>query len=413
MSLPLEGIKVLDFSIALMGPLCALMLGDMGAEVVKVERLTGEAVRRGKAAGMEEVFGLEEAEVDSPMWLAHNRNKRSLAIDLKDGRGRGVIEKLVKAADVVIHSFRPGTMDKMGLGYQALSKIKPDIIYCSFYGFGETGSLAHRIGGDMYSQAFTGMVSLQGCPGDPPTMVSAAIVDHAGAWMGAYGIMVAMFHRTRTGEGQELVINQIDVAMYLQMSEAHLYLIDGIKCQRAGRASPVSPPPYGAYPAADGDIITLFGSDPLWPRFCGVLGAEELADDPRFNNDKSRYENRKDLYPLLDRAFRKKTKGEWQRLFREAGMRCDPCLDYEELFNHPQVEANEMVVNLNHPVRGMIKMLGVPVKFKKTPGRPQLPPPLLGEHSEEILREIGYTDEQIGELVAAKVIKVASRKPQC
>lgn len=175
----------------------------------------------------------------------------------------------------------------------------------------------------------------------------------------------------------------------------------------------MSPPPYGAYPAADGDIITLFGSDPLWPRFCGVLGAEELADDPRFNNDKSRYENRKDLYPLLDRAFRKKTKGEWQRLFREAGMRCDPCLDYEELFNHPQVEANEMVVNLNHPVRGMIKMLGVPVKFKKTPGRPQLPPPLLGEHSEEILREIGYTDEQIGELVAAKVIKVASRKPQC
>ncbi|MDO8784636.1 MAG: CoA transferase, partial [Syntrophales bacterium] len=302
-TLPLEGIKVLDFSIALMGPLCGLMLGDMGAEVVKIERLTGEAIRRGKAAGMEEVFGLEEAEIDAPMWLAHNRNKRSLAIDLRDERGKEAVEKLVKSADVVIHSFRPGTMDKMGLGYQALSKINPDIIYCSFYGFGETGPLAHRIGGDMYAQAFTGMVSLQGCPGDPPTMVSAAIVDHAGAWMGAYGIMVAMFHHARTGEGQELVVNQTDVAMYLQMSEAHLYLIDGINCQRAGRASPVASPPYGAYPASDGDIITVFGSDPLWPRFCKVLEIEELTDDPRFNSDKSRYENRRDLYPLLDMAF--------------------------------------------------------------------------------------------------------------
>ena len=413
MSFPLEGIKVLDFSLALMGPLCGLMLGDIGAEIVKIERLTGEAIRGGKAAGMEEVFGLEEAEVDSPMWLAHNRNKRSLAIDLKDERGRGVIEKLVKAADVVIHSFRPGTMDKMGLGYQTLSRINPRIVYCSFYGFGETGPLAHRIGGDMYSQAFTGMVSLQGCPGDPPTMVSAAIVDHAGAWMGAYGIMVALFHRAKTGEGQEVVINQIDVAMYLQMSEIHLYLIDGIKCERAGRASPVGPPPYGAYPVADGEIITLFGSDPLWPKFCKVLGVEGLAKDPRFNNDKSRYENRKDLYPLLDNAFKKKTKNEWQRLFREAGMRCDPCLTYEELFNHPQVEVNEMVVTLNHPLRGRIKMLGIPVKFKKTPGKPQSPPPLLGEHSEEILREVGYTDEQIGELVTAGVIKVAVKKPRC
>jgi CoA:oxalate CoA-transferase len=184
------------------------------------------------------------------------------------------------------------------------------------------------------------------------------------------------------------------------------YLVDGKIFYKEGRGMADQPPPFGPFRAKDRDVLTIFGTDPQWPEFCKLLGLEKLAQDPRFINNEKRREHREEVFPLLDEAFSKKTWAEWHQIFKEAKMRCDPCLTYEELFAHPQVEANEMIITMDHPVRGKIKMLGVPVKLKKTPGQPQYPAPLLGQHTEEILLQLGYTNEEIARLEAEGVVKV-------
>lgn len=405
--LPLEGIKVLDFTQAMMGPLTAMMLGDMGADVIKVERLQGEAIRHGRPAAMDDLYKEEvekEKFIDHGIWIGHNRSKRSLAIDIRDERGREVILRLARDSDVFLQNFRPGVIDRLGLGYDVISKINPRVIYCSIYGFGETGPLARRVGGDMWSQAMGGVVSQLGSPDGPPFMVPFLFIDHGGAILTAYGIMVALFARERTGIGQEIAISQLDTVMTLQTTEMSTYLVEGIMRTKVGRGAPVFCP----YRAKDGDVLAMVGVGPTWPTFCQVLGIEHLEKDPRFETDEQRMWHAEELHPLLDEAFSKKTRAQWQQLFREQRLRCDPCLTYEELFAHPQVEANEMVITMEHPVRGTIKMLGIPVKLKKTPGKALKPPPLLGQHTEEILLDLGYSAKEIEELRAMGVIRKAS-----
>jgi len=406
MVLPLAGVRILDFSQAMMAPLGAAMLGDMGASVIKVERLAGEAIRYGVPAGMDSVFkDLMEGEkpLDAGVWMGHNRNKRSLAVDLKHEEGRKIILKLVKKTDVFLQNFRPGVMDRLGLGYKDVSEINPRIIYCSVYGFGEKGPLAHKIGGDMWSQAMGGMISQMGTPGGPPFMIPFFLIDHAGAILTAYAIILALFARERTGIGQEIAVNQLDTAMHLQTTEISNYMMDGISPTKTCRGT--STPMFAPYRAKDGELLAMLPFGPAWHTFCKVLGIEHLEDDPRFDNDLSRISNMEELHPLLDEAFGKKTRAEWQQLLKEVRLRCDPCLTYEELSVHPQVEANEMIVSLEHPVQGKIKMLGVPVKLKRTPGKPQLPPPILGQHTREILTELGYTSRNINELKEEGVVK--------
>ena len=406
---PLEGIKILDFSIAVAAPFGGTMLADMGAEVIKVERVQGEAQRLGLPAGMDDVLDTSVVEKmpDTASWMAFNRGKKDLAIDIRTDKGKAIIMKLAAEIDVVLQSFRPGVAERLGIGYEDISKINPKVIYCSFSGYGETGPVAHRAGGDMWSQAMSGIVSLMGYPGGAPQMLPFPACDHVGGMLVAYAVMTALFARERTGQGQALTVNNLDAAMYLQFSGFAEYLTNGVMPYKSGRS--YGAPPFGPFRAKDGDVLTIFGTGPMWPDFCKLIGVEHLANDPKFNTDEARRENREEIGRLLDEAFSRKTRTEWQQIFREARMRCDPCLTYEEVCAHPQLEANEMIYTTDHPSRGEVKMLGLPVKLKKTPGKPQGPSPQLGQHTAEILLGLGYSNEDIAEFEAEKVIRTARK----
>ncbi len=412
MASPLEGIKVLDFAIAVAAPLGGAMLSDMGAEVIKIERITGEPQRLGMPAGMDDVLDTKIAEgiPDTGSWIALNRGKKDLAIDVRNEKGREVVLKLAKDADVILESFRPGVMERLGLGYDVIAKINPKVIYCSFTGFGQTGPLAHRAGGDMWTQAMSGMIAEGTHPNGHPQMLAQGIVDHTSGMLVAYGIMTALYVRERTGMGQQVYVNNLDAGMYLQFSALAGFLIEKRSPKKMDRDVGGQAPPYGPYTAKDGDVLTIFGTDPLWPAFCKLLGVEHLADDPRFVNDKVRRQNRLVVEKLLDDAFSKKTRAEWAQIFREAKMRCDPCLTYEELCAHPQVEANDIIFKTTHPIRGETRMLGIPVKLHKTPGNPQGPAPLLGQDTGNILRGLGYTTEEIQQMEAEKIIRTAHQQ---
>ena len=412
MAAPLEGIKILDFAIAVAAPLGGAMLSDMGADVVKVERTGGEPQRLGMPAGMDDVLDtkIKEEAVDISSWIALNRGKKDLAIDVRNEKGKEVVLKLAKDADVILESFRPGVMARLGLDYDTISKINPKVIYCSFSGFGQTGPLAHRAGGDMWSQAMSGIVAEGVHPNGRPQMIPQGMVDHTSGMLVAYAIMSALFVRERTGVGQQVFVNNIDAAMYLQFSGISGYLMEKRAPSKMDRDMGGQAPPYGPYKAKDGDVLTIFGTDPLWPAFCKLLGVENLANDPRFVNDKVRRQNRLVVEPLLDEAFSKKTRAEWAQIFREAKMRCDPCLTYEELCAHPQVEANDIIYSTNHPIRGPIKMVGIPVKMTKTPGSPKGPAPLLGQDTEEILSGLGYSSDEIAAMEKEGIIKIRKKK---
>ncbi len=409
---PLEGIKILDFAIAVAAPLGGAMLADMGAEVIKIERVNGEPQRLGMPAGMDDVLDtrINEGVPDTSSWIALNRGKKDLAIDVRNEKGKEVVLKLARDADVILESFRPGVMERLGLGYDVISGINPKVIYCSFTGFGQSGPLAHRAGGDMWTQAMSGMVAEGAHPNGHPQMLPQGIVDHTSGMLVAYGIMTALYVREKAGIGQQIFVNNLDAGMYLQFSALAGYLMEHRTPKTMDRDMGGQAPPYGPYTAKDGDVLTIFGTDPLWPAFCKLLGVEHLADDPRFVNDRVRRQHRREVDELLDEAFRKKTRSDWAAIFREARMRCDPCLTYEELCKHPQVEANDIIYTTNHPVRGEIKMLGIPVKLEKTPGHPRGPAPLLGEHTESLLSGLGYAAEEIARMEAEKIIRVVPRK---
>ncbi len=401
---PLEGIKVLDFSIAVAAPFGGAMLADMGAEVIKVERVQGEATRLGLPAGMDDVLDTDTTgSEDKADWMAFNRGKKDLAVDIRSAKGREIVLKLAKDTDVILQSFRPGVADRLGIGYEAISKINPRVIYCSFSGYGETGPVAHRAGGDMWSQAMSGIVSVMGYPGRDPRMLPFPACDHLGGILVAYAVMTALFVRERTGVGQALTVNNLDAALYLQFSGFAEYLAGGRMPYKSGRS--YGTPPFGPFKAKDGDVLTIFGTGPMWPDFCKVVGVEHLANDPRFSTDEARWENREEIGRLLDDAFMKKTRAEWAQIFRDNKMRCDPCLTYEELCAHLQLKENDIIYSVDHPTRGKVKMLGLPVKLKKTPGQPQGAAPLLGQHTEEILLKLGYKSKEIADMEKRGIIK--------
>jgi crotonobetainyl-CoA:carnitine CoA-transferase CaiB-like acyl-CoA transferase len=409
---PLEGIKILDFSIAMAAPLGGAMLADMGAEVIKVERLQGEAQRLGLPAGMDDKLDTDIVDKfpDSASWIGFNRGKKDLAIDIRTEKGKEIILKLAKEADVIIQSFRPGVAERLGIGYETINDINPRVIYCSFSGYGETGPVAHRAGGDMWSQAMSGIVSLLGYPGGMPSMLPFPACDHLGGVLVAYSIITALFVREKTGEGQAINVNNLDAALYLQFSSFTEYLAGEKMPYKSGRSYGI--PPFGPFRAKDGDVMTIFGTGTMWPDFCKVLGVEHLADNPKFHTDEARYSNREEIGRLLDEAFSKKTRAEWQQIFRQARMRCDPCLTYDEVLAHPQLEANDIIFTANHPSQGEVKMLGLPIKLKKTPGKPQGPSPILGQHTEEILLGLGYTSQDISILESEGIIRTTRKNPE-
>ena len=408
MALPLEGIKVLDFGQVAAGPVVGVILANLGADVIKVEKIHGESMRRGMPEGIPWKAESEEG-VDDVVWMSCNQGKRGLAVDLKKEKGREIICKLIEKADVISHNFRPGAMHRMGLDYESVSKINPNIVYLNTYPYGDSGPMKNWAGGDAWIQGFGGVVALQGTDSGGPYLAGPSVSDMAGVFWGVITVLTALLARERTGIAQETITTLLGATVYLQLPEFTDYLVAGKLNKKTGRGYRYSFP-YGAYKAKDGDVVTFYGVGDSWKNFCQLLGLDSLTDDPRYDTQEKRVERREELYPILDEAFSKKTRAEWQQIFREAKMRVDPALDHSELVSHPQFSTLEMTKELEHPDHGKITMLGLPMKLSKMPLQAPLPPPLLGEHSREILMEAGYSPGEIDDLMESGIISTPSRK---
>lgn len=388
-STALGGIRVLDLSQLLSGPLCSLLLADMGAEIIKIEPPgKGDAVR---SIGNIFLGG------ESSTFLSLNSNKKSLTLNLKKDKGREIFFKLAAKGDVVLENFRPGTIQRLGAGYETVRRINPRIIYASISAFGQKGIYKDKPGIDPIAQALSGVMSITGEPGRPPVKVGSAYSDFAAAMMAAYGVMVALFTRERTGKGQRVETSLLDAAVFSLAPREGDYFATGepLRAMGSGHAQVV---PYQAFMTKDENIYVAVLDDRFWRSFCPALGLEHLANDPRFVTNVARVANREELLPILEETFKQKTAAEWLEILTSADVPCAPIQDFAMVFNDPQVLENEMVVTLVHPTAGNIKVLGVPVKLSETPGQVTVPPPLIGQHTEDILLELGYTSAQVREL---------------
>lgn len=384
---PLKGIRVLDLSRILAGPYCSMMLGDLGADVIKVEQpKVGDGTRQ---------WGPPFKGGESAYFMCVNRNKKSITVNLKHSEGIKIVKELTRRSDILIENFRYGTMDKLGLDYQAVSRINPRLIYCSISAFGTTGPYRQLPGYDFLVQAMGGIMSITGEPEGPPMKVGVAIVDVTAALYAAIAILSALMNREKTGEGQKVETSLLESQVAWLINVGSNYLISGKVPQRYGNAHP-NIVPYQVFKAKDGYIALAVGNDLQWKKFCELAGVETLAENPRFKTNPDRVENRKELMEILDEVILKKKKEEWVKLCRDNGIPCGPINTIDKVFNDPQVLDRDMVLEVDHPTAGKIKLAGIPMKFSRTPGLIKSSPPLLGEHTDEVLSDLlGYNRQQI------------------
>ena len=391
----LDGLTVLDLTRVLSGPYCTMMLADMGARVIKIEQPgKGDDTR---------AWGPPFQEGESAYFLSVNRNKESVTLNLKHPDGRRVLDALIARADVLVENFRPGTLDRMGLGYADLAERRPDLVYCSISGFGQTGPRRREPGYDAVLQGEGGLMSITGSEDGPGYRLGVAIADIVSGMFSAYGVAVALLARHRTGYGQLVDVGMLDAVAALLTYQAGIYFATGTAPARLGNRHPTITP-YETLEAADGDLVVAVGNDQLWQTFCGVLGLDELADDPRFRTNRDRVSARGELHALLVERLRTRPAAEWLAELKAAGVPCGAVRDLEELFSDPQIIERAMVVASDHPIAGVIRQLGVPVKLGRTPGAVRTPPPVLGQHTREVLRELGYADAEIGRFEEAGAI---------
>ena len=382
----LDGITVLDLTRVLSGPYCTMMLADMGARVIKVEQPGKGDDTRG--------WGPPFQNGESAYFLSINRNKESVTLNLKHPEGRRVLDALIEKSDVLVENFRPGTLDKMGLGYETLSKQRPDLVYCSISGFGQTGPRRREPGYDAVMQGEGGLMSITGSNDGPSYRLGVAIADIVSGMFSAYGIAVALLARHRTGRGQFVDVGMLDAVTALLTYQAGIYFATETAPPRLGNRHPTIVP-YETLEAADGDLVVAVGNDQLWKTFCGVLELETLANDARFQTNKDRVSAHDELRPLLVERLKTRPAAEWLSKLKEAGVPCGGVRDLDQLFSDPQIIERAMVVALEHPAAGLIQQLGVPIKLGDTPGAVRTPPPLLGEHTEAILKELGKSVEEV------------------
>ncbi|MGC4252075.1 MAG: CoA transferase [Sphingobium sp.] len=378
--LPLAGIRVLDVSQVMAGPFCCMLLGDMGADVIKVEPpKVGDSSRRS--------MGFRLKGDDSPGFLALNRNKRSIALDLKDEADRALFYELVETADVVVENGRPGVARRLGMDYETLRKVNPALIYASISGFGQTGPWAQRPGYDLIAQAMSGIMSATGLPDAEPVKNSTPVGDLGAALFATYGILCAYISRQKTGRGQFIDASLLEAAMGLSIWEtAELWATDASP-RPLGSANRMSAP-YQAVRAADGHFVFAAANEKLWAALINVMGREELANDPRFATNSMRVANARLLIETLAPTFLTRTVDQWVEQLLDAGVPAAPILDYSQSTTSDHVKAREMVQQIDHPVEGKFKALGFPVKLSETPQQLRYPPPLLGQHSDEIRGEL-------------------------
>ena len=396
-AMSLQGLIVLDCTQIMAGPFCTLLLADMGADVIKVERpdggdetrKTGPLLSNGWSAG----------------FLAINRNKRGIALSLQTQGGTSVFKKLVEQADVVVENFRPGTMQRLGLGYEELKELKPSLIYCSISGFGQTGPYKDRGGFDLIAQGMSGLMSVTGIPDGPPVKVGVPITDLTAGMYGAYGILNAYIHRLRTGEGQLVDMSLMEAGIAYTFWESSVYFATGEVPGPLGSAHRLSAP-YQALKTKDGYITMGAASQSLWERMCHALGLEGLVSDPRYAARGDRKSNEVELAAVLEETLQQETTEHWLEQLEAAGVPAGPLDNLHQMYSDPQVQARNMMVEFEDPELGTIKNIGIPVKLSATPGKIRRRAPGLGEHTLEILLQAGYTREQIEEMAAADIVKV-------
>lgn len=392
---PLDGIRILDFTIAQQGPYATTLLADMGAEVIKVEQPGKGEIGR--------VLGMDRQRGFSCYFLALNRGKRSLTLDLKSDKGREIALRLARDCDVLVHNFRPGVMERLGLSYQAVRAVNPHIIYAGASAFGTRGPLGRKPGNDLLAQAMSGVMSVTG-EGDTPIPVGTAIADHVGAVTLALGIVSALLARERTGVGQEVEVSLLGSLVAAQSWELTHYLITREPPARAGRGHAHLPLIWYTFRTADG-YMAIGGVDPgRWPAFCQAIDWPDLETDERFDTVGKRIRARDELNRLLEEHFSTRPTGYWIPRLEAADIFCAPVYDYQQLVSDPQVRANDYLVSLDHPRLGETTVVNCPIRFGETPAAVRGPEPELGQHTEEVLREFGFRLEEIERLRAEGVV---------
>jgi len=388
----LKGVRVLDCSQILAGPFCSMLLADMGADVIKIEKPTGgDDTRR---------MGPPFIDTESAAFLAMNRNKRSIVLNFKEQSGVQAMKTLVKDADIVIENYRTGTMARLGLGYEDLKNINPGIIYCSISGFGRTGPYANRGGFDLVAQGMSGLMSITGVPNSPPVKVGVPIADMNAGMFATYGILTAYINKLRTKKGQYLEISLLEAAIAYTVWESAGYFATGDIAEPLG-SSHRNSAPYQALKTKDGHINVGAPNQSNWERFADAIQRSDLIARNDFKDNASRLVNRESLEAELELTLKTKNSSDWLEVLEKSGVPAGPILNISEVWNDPQVEARNMKVTLDHPTAGKITNIGLAAKLYGTPGRITNPAPLLGEHTREILMDAGYSKENIEDLVAS------------
>ncbi len=384
---PLTGLRVLDASRILTGPYCTMMLADLGAEVIKVEMPgTGDDTR---------AWGPPFLGGEAAYYLSINRNKKSLTLNMKAPEGKEIFKALASRSDVLLENFRPGTMERLGLGYDTLKAINPGLIYCSISGFGQDGPYWDKPGYDIILQGAGGLMSITGEPDGEPVRAGVAVCDIGAGMFAAFAILAALYRRTSTGEGDYIDVSMLDCEVAWLTYVAGNHLATGKIPGRWGSAHP-NIVPYQAFQGGDGKYFNVaVGNDALWKKFCAVVGLSHIVDDPRFATNPSRVANRQECVEIISKKLKERPAAEWLALLDEAGVPVGPINNIKEVFEDPQVLHRNMLVSIPHPKAGEVRVTGVPVKFKNNPGGIVSHPPLLGEHTEEVLASLGYTPEQI------------------